>query len=447
MSTAAGASPQAFELTTAGDYLTLGPDQRYAVVSQRFPEWLLTEPIEFPRDHSTYGWACRVSGCDAAMATTETRQLCVQHARACTRARITAGDAVGLEKFLASAQPSRSHRIGWARARRRPCRIDGCPREIDVDGCCKTHGSSLRRARVRAGFREILWAASQSPMPLADACWIEGCVHDGSLRRILACEPRNLCGTHAQQFDRWLQSPTATLSSWADFLVFEPLVVSVMDPESRGLLSLAKLPGSLQREIRYALHRHANTARRTQWRPATIQAVADALADSGVQSLADPVVAELTADHYNIPAERRIWLDLPAAARSLSCTPESAKAAGWFDPVLIGGAPFTGSQGNRVKPWDLTSVSQRWLRDLLWEHLADEAQLPSGKQACYTTISYRVGAVALLSRMLEQNRPDHGNNPEALGKSDAEAVKRTWDLWFHEQIPLPIVSVHTNREP
>jgi hypothetical protein len=57
-------------LATAEDYLGLTAEQRYNVVSQYFPLWLLTEPIEFPAHHPTYGWACRVDGCDGVLPAT-----------------------------------------------------------------------------------------------------------------------------------------------------------------------------------------------------------------------------------------------------------------------------------------------------------------------------------------------------------------------------------------
>ena len=95
----------------------------------------------------------------------------------------------------------------------------------------------------------------------------------------------------------------------------------------------------------------------------------------GVHSLTDPLVMELAGNYKRGSMERRILLDLPVAARSLIVTEELAKAAGWFDPIIVGAAPFTGTQGgtHRRKPWDLTAVSQRWLRDLLWDYLRDEA--------------------------------------------------------------------------
>ena len=43
-------------VASATDYLGLTAEQRYDIVSQHFPTWLVTEPIEFPAHHPTYGW-------------------------------------------------------------------------------------------------------------------------------------------------------------------------------------------------------------------------------------------------------------------------------------------------------------------------------------------------------------------------------------------------------
>ena len=209
------------------------------------------------------------------------------------------------------------------------------------------------------------------------------------------------------------------------------------------------LPASLQREIRYAIHRHAKTARRTQWRPVDLQKIVDILADTGVHSLTDPLVMELAGNYKRSSMERRILLDLPVAARSLIVTEELAKAAGWFDPIIVGAAPFTGTQGgtHRRKPWDLTAVSQRWLRDLLWDYLRDEALKPKGKRPCKTTVLHRISSVAVLSYILRQIRDDHGNDVTLIDGDDAKAVKEIWDIWFREQIPLPFGYGETSRQP
>ena len=72
---------EALAPSTTSDYLGLTVEQRYDVISQHFPSWLLTEPIEFPTHHETYGWACRVQGCGGRLSPTETRLICISHAR------------------------------------------------------------------------------------------------------------------------------------------------------------------------------------------------------------------------------------------------------------------------------------------------------------------------------------------------------------------------------
>ena len=61
-------------------------------------------------------------------------------------------------------------------------------------------------------------------------------------------------------------------------------------------------------------------------------------------------------------------------------------------------------------------MKQRWLRDVLWDHLCDEALKPAGKGPTAQTIYYRLGGIGLLSAVLEQNRADRDENQQALGK-------------------------------
>jgi hypothetical protein len=72
--------PSAPTLTAATDYLGLTPEQRYAVISEKFPAWLLAEPIVFPKHDRTYGWACRVACCEAAPWETSSQFFCQGHA-------------------------------------------------------------------------------------------------------------------------------------------------------------------------------------------------------------------------------------------------------------------------------------------------------------------------------------------------------------------------------
>ncbi|MCH9733061.1 MAG: tyrosine-type recombinase/integrase [Actinomycetia bacterium] len=435
---------------TSSDYLGLSVEQRYRVVSQYFPPWLLSEPIEFPPHHDTYGWACRVEDCDGALPEGIRDLICPQHSRQYRAVR----DSVDLDEFVRGAEPVKAWR-GRALSRRPDCAICGSYREAEEKGYCQSHGHSLRMAR-RRGVSEARWRQSQHPLPPLDSCSIPGCVHDAT-ETVLATDsyprpgrpPRHgkveghrVCDTHEAAWRRLKSREAESPVPWEVFLASDNVKESVTPADWRGRLSISHLPQGLQNEIRYALHRWANTERRSRWWPVMLQKVVDTLAAHGVTSLADPLMRELTPESRGRRngADRRIWVDLPFAARSLMLTEDAAKAAGLFDPILVGGSPFPGAARGNDKQrsgWDLTAVSQRWLRDVLWEHLRYESLKPTGKIPGSTTARQRVTGITFLSRILRQNRDDGGEEPARLGRADAIAIKDTWDLWFREQIPIP----------
>jgi integrase len=425
-------APLASSLTSAADYLGLTVEQRYAVISEKFPAWLLAEPIVFPEHDRTYGWACRVPGCDAAPTDMQQQAMCWQHSHEYRGVK----DSIGLDEFLRQAKPRRSQR-GRGLTRRADCRICGSNREARTSGYCRNHVKSFNLMRRRRGFDENAWRQSQQPFAPLPSCAIARCVHDGEHYPIEVFDSKPTCEVHYERWLGWLEKSghdrdDAAWAAWAAIAADD----DYMRPaSSRGEVSLTHLPDRLQREIRYAIYRHAKTAARTHWRPVDIQKVADALATAGIQSLSEPGVAALQARSKPATGERRVWLRLPAAARSLSVNSATAKAEGWFDPVIVGAAPFPHTGGRRRKVWDLTTVSQDWLRNLLWEHLTYEA-LRQGRRPGATTISGRIRGITLLSRVLWQIRADHAEQPRLLGEADAKAVKDTFDVWNRDDIPI-----------
>lgn len=89
MTIAAAAGAELLRVESPRDYLGLTPEQRYEIASQRFPEWLLKEPIEFPPQHDTFGWECVVEGCRCPQGWTQTHMLCQQHIKAYRRSGMT----------------------------------------------------------------------------------------------------------------------------------------------------------------------------------------------------------------------------------------------------------------------------------------------------------------------------------------------------------------------
>ena len=107
-----------FNLAAATDYLGLTPEQRYAVISEKFPVWLLAEPIVFPRHDLTYGWACRVPGCEAAPTDMQLQFMCWRHTHQYREVK----ESLSVEEFLGQAKPFHSM-LGRGLRRRAGCRI------------------------------------------------------------------------------------------------------------------------------------------------------------------------------------------------------------------------------------------------------------------------------------------------------------------------------------
>ncbi|MAS04590.1 MAG: transposase [Ahrensia sp.] len=448
MTTAPAVEVEIPPLEVATDYLGLTPEQRYGLASQKFPDWLLKEPVEFPPHHPTFGWACIVEGCLCPQGWSQTHMLCIQHIKAYRKVR----DTTSMEDFIRDAKPVEERRTYWALIRHPDC-LCGCKREgIRGYGYCTNHYSSWHYARSK-GENESDWRKKQSALDAyAVACVVAGCLKDAEfyLKSVDADDDRRICRGHWRQWKSWCRSSPDSTASFGDWLAASLTIESVTHPSAHGLLRLQHLPSGLQREIRYAIHRHSNTTYRARWHPGRLQLVVNILADKGFTTLTDPAIFEL-ADTIGRPRksiERRYLLGLTYAARSLALTEDVAKSAGWFDPVIVGASPFrdAGLAENRRNFWNLTDITQIWLRDLLWDYLRDESLIAQGKRLGAGSINERIRGTGLLSYILRQNRSDSGNNPTALDMSDAKMVKDTWDLWYREQIPIPTQS-HVPGKP
>ncbi|GFG51884.1 site-specific integrase [Mycolicibacterium agri] len=417
-------------VSSASDYLALPFEQRYEAASQAFPDWLLSDPISFPRDHPTYGWGCRVTDCNAELANSNIKFLCNAHDHEYRLVSST----LSIEQFAKQAKPCPCKYNDWGRSRREDCRVCGPNREALIRGLCAAHDALLRKAR-KSGDDEKAWLSAQAPFAAHPRCSVLHCVHDGVLFNFRGEGEAKICRSHYEVWKLYKREHDCAgdPKAWTEWVTREAKTRRMQPLDVRGLVTLNHLPYRLQCEIRYAIHRHANTIRRTHWRPRHIQLIVDVLANAGVQTLNDPMVAE-QAPNYKTLEIRRIWTDLPIAARSLTLTKQDAKEGGWFDPLIVGAAPFQGAQVTRRKVWDLTDISQRWLRDLLWDHL--ESLATETKRLSVGNVLRRIRGIGLLSKALRQLREDEGNNPELLNASDARAFKELWDLWHREQIPV-----------
>ena len=142
-----------------------------------------------------------------------------------------------------------------------------------------------------------------------------------------------------------------------------------------GLINLRGLRPLIKAEIQWGLHQHAQIKKRAAWELSCIQRVADLSRTSEIASLTEfadigcPGLArfgEGYASHI-----RMMFLEIASGLRCIYYTPADAKDAGYLETDHFGRRFHHTSSY-----FCLTGVSQRWLRDLLWEHLAEILRSP-----------------------------------------------------------------------
>ncbi|WP_199813354.1 hypothetical protein [Streptomyces aureocirculatus] len=94
--------------------------------------------------------------------------------------------------------------------------------------------------------------------------------------------------------------------------------------------------------------------------------------------------------------------------RVVYMTPSQAREAGYLELDHFG-ASFRGSNSH----YDLSGVSQRWLRDLLWDYLANLLRTPSSPRTRSPYNDMRRACLEL-SCFLEVDTDGGGHDPEVL---------------------------------
>lgn len=231
---------------------------------------------------------------------------------------------------------------------------------------------------------------------------------------------------------------------WSRFLASDTVARSVTLVAARGQVSVVGLPERVQRELRFALYQLARSTNRTPYPPRYIQRLVAAISVSGATSLRH---FELTGSTV-LRTEKRALRALQRAGREMFVTAEESRNEGWFDPPLLGCPLFSGTQQAELRrtPFDLTAVTQRWLRDLLWEELRADAMLPTSTRPSLGTINVKIRATSRLSASLFHIRVDHGADHRVLTRSDAQSIKEIWDYSLSEgagrrSTPIPGVGL------
>jgi integrase len=333
-------------LAAGGDRPGARPLERFDALLARpdVPAWLLGEPVILARDDPLYGYACGVGGC--AGHATQAEWWCTRHGGE-RRAALRAGTGEAAWKAGAVPVPAAP---GQPRQGPRPaCRF--CPeRDAGPEGVCVRHKASLGYARKQAGagFAMAAWAAGQHALPGGGPCLVTSCDGRGELSPVL-------CRHHRGTWQRAGRPRGGELTVW----------LSRTEGWGRpGELLLGRLPPLIAAQIRYGLLAHARDATPGRWHPMWLRTLVRSCLSAGAGSLLelDPGDTGWTPQPA---AVNRILRDLQRHARAISLTREETREAGYLDTDYWG-FRFP----DRRSPFELTGISQRWLRDLGWDYLA-----------------------------------------------------------------------------
>lgn len=366
--------------------------------------------IQIPGHHPAYRWQCVVAGC--VRARNGGGELCHIHSQEWATAR---ENGMGKGEFIATASPLEP--AEWMEET--ACRM--CPQRPAAHigaRLCQRHYDRWWYERRRMAEPDLdRWLAEQEPLPGYGSCVVAVCPH-------MAASPLRLCPGHEARYRRqgcpggatlpdswWHQFEQHTLPvpvTYADEGQFRRWCAQTTPMPWPGQLNLIGLPRLVAAEIRWGLHAHATRTRRTRWELGWVRALVNTCRARGVNCLADLDLAGCT--HFAALVARGMLTEL----RLVYHAPHDTRDAGFIETDHFG-IRLT----DRASHIDLTTVSQRWLRDLLWDYLADLFRSPRCPRTGGPIDGLRRAATEL-SAFLEIDAPVGGHDPTLLRAEHAQ---------------------------
>ncbi len=366
--------------------------------------------IKIPAGHPVYRWNCLARDCERA--TMGHGDLCSAHEMLWRKHRDEGGTRAGFLQAAAPAGPGEG-------AEEQPCRI--CP---DRPAChlalrlCHYHQSRWYHYRDRhgdgTGFGR--WLTGQEPAAGYGRCRVHVCPET-------AFSPLGLCPRHearnrsqgspggavlpSQWGNRYERAGRAVPVEYADEPAFRrwcATAAAVMRPSQVNLRGLHPL---LRAEIQWGMSWHAR-GQHGRWELAPLQRLADYGRAHGLRSLTglghdDPGLRKAVGREGVLIAHA-----IAGGLQPVYVAPEETREAGYILTAHFG-RKITG-HSIRI---DLAGVSQRWLRDLLWDHLAGVLRSPACPRSSRPFDDMRRAGLEL-SAFLELCAPAGGHDPRAL---------------------------------
>ncbi|MEX5709136.1 tyrosine-type recombinase/integrase [Parafrankia sp. FMc6] len=315
---------------------------------------------------------CAVADCEAGIRT-RGALLCTP----CGERFRTSG--VPLDQFvkLSSGKVSRLREV--------LCLVGGCERPShDRRKLCSAHGR--QRWALGVSVEEFLARDDVTPRASFGPCRVPACIRRARGRR-------GLCYPHDSRWRQALRDPTVRLAEWA--AVQPPIGVD-------AIVILKGLPERVQVELLVAIQRRTDADTKTA--VTVIRHVTRLLREHRMASVLD--LAEL--DRATLRPEINTTVKwITAAVRVVLSDPVREQAKDVWDLRVMG---LRGGM-------NFTALSQPWLREAAKAWVLEDIPRHRGT---YPTRSSKltVRSLASLSTSLRLSRPDHGNQPAALGRGD-----------------------------
>jgi len=362
--------------------------------------------VKIPRGHAVYRWECLVEHCERTRS--GGTELCSVHMDEWARARELGG--TGKAAFISAAEALDRH----VRAEQVTCRV--CPGRPAVHTrlrLCQRHLTRFRDGAAgdggEAGFSN--WLTLQEPFGGYGICQVAVCPD-------LAASPLGLCSGHATRYKNAGSPGGARLPRyWSHCFEQQGLEVLLsVDDKQRfgdwcarewatpwpGQINLRGLRPLLQAEIQWTLFANGQQARPNKWDLGWIQKLANLARDRDAGSLTDLDLDDFPRFNGGIAKSMLHHL------RLIYFTPSGTRDAGFIETDHFG-VRFP----HRASHVDLTAISQRWQRDLLWDYLASLIRSPRCPRTAQPIDELRRAATEL-SVFLELEAPGGGHDPAAL---------------------------------
>lgn len=371
------------------------------------------EVIRVPPRHPVFWWQCEVEACECVA---RDAGFCTEHSQQWAHQR----GHLARARFAETAEPVETS-VGVEVHQCRVCRHR--PASARSHGLCDRH----RTMWLRAG-RPLVeeWAARQGPFRSFGRCQVSACPE-------LAQSPLGLCVAHRSRYPRDGSPGNAHLpTGWWRRLEPQGLPVPVFADDEvafrrwcttagavqrAGVVNLLGLQPLVRAEVQWVLFAHTQQRNAPRWTLSSLQHLVELCRAKQVASLFDLAPAAGGTPHLEGHADTRVRMVLREAVdglRTIYYSPADTRDAGFLETDHFG-RRFPDSRSF----FDLSAVTQRWLRDLLWDHLAGLLQSPRCPRSRGPFDNYRRAVVAL-SAFLEVDAPDGGHDPAALGEEHAQ---------------------------